>query len=110
MFTSFQTVSLIYQHIPFGLSLWQASGTLLLLFTTGAVANAGRAYLMKMAGQRIVARLREHTYSAALHQEVEFVERGEGDVLSRLSVDTSIVGERCVYSIYTFAPYLIRSM
>ena len=49
---------------------------------------------MRMAGQRIVARLRERTYAAALKQEVEFVERGEGDVLSRLSVDSSIVGER----------------
>jgi len=48
---------------------------------------------MRMAGQRIVARLRERTYAASLRQEVEFVERGEGDVLSRLSVDTSIVGE-----------------
>jgi len=45
-------------------------------------------------GQRIVARLRERTYTAALRQEVEYVERGEGDVLSRLSVDTTIVGER----------------
>lgn len=45
-------------------------------------------------GQRIVARLRERTYEASLTQEVEFVERGEGDVLSRLSVDTSVVGER----------------
>jgi hypothetical protein len=34
-------------------------------------------------------------YAAALRQDVEFVERGEGDVLSRLSLDTSIVGERC---------------
>lgn len=33
-------------------------------------------------------------YSASLRQEVEFVEKGEGDVLSRLSLDTSIVGER----------------
>lgn len=49
---------------------------------------------MRMAGQRIVARLRERTYAAALNQEVEFVERGEGDVLSRLSVDSSVVGER----------------
>ena len=43
-----------------------------------------------------MARLRERTFSQALRQEVEFVEKGEGDVLSRLSVDTSIVGERCV--------------
>ncbi|KAF8963598.1 ATP-binding cassette transporter [Flammula alnicola] len=80
-------------QIPLGLSVWQASAALLLLFTLGAVANAGRAMLMRLSGQRIVARLRERTYSAALRQEVEFVEKGEGDVLSRLSVDTSIVGE-----------------
>ncbi|KAF8633262.1 hypothetical protein AX17_004438 [Amanita inopinata Kibby_2008] len=49
--------------------------------------------LMRLSGQRIVARLRERLYSASLKQEVEFVERGEGDVLSRLSVDTSVVGE-----------------
>ncbi|TFK84857.1 P-loop containing nucleoside triphosphate hydrolase protein [Polyporus arcularius HHB13444] len=80
-------------QIPFGLSLGQASGILLFLFSAGAVANAGRAMLMRLSGQRIVARLRERTYAAALRQEVEFVEKGEGDVLSRLSVDSSIVGE-----------------
>ncbi|KAJ3896446.1 P-loop containing nucleoside triphosphate hydrolase protein [Lentinula edodes] len=85
--------SSVNPQIPLGLSIWQASGVLLFLFSAGAAANAGRTYLMRMSGQRIVARLREQTYSAALHQEVEFVERGEGDVLSRLSVDTTIVGE-----------------
>lgn len=63
------------------------------MFTVGACANAGRAMLMRISGQRIVARLRERTYAAAIKQEVEFVERGEGDVISRLSVDSSIVGE-----------------
>lgn len=58
------------------------------------MANAGRAILMRISGQRIVARLREQTYAASIRQEVEFVERGEGDVISRLSVDSSIVGER----------------
>ncbi|KAJ7655726.1 P-loop containing nucleoside triphosphate hydrolase protein [Mycena polygramma] len=80
-------------QFPLDLSLWQASSLLLLMFTAGALANAGRALLMRMAGQRIVARLRERTYAAALEQEVEYVEKGEGDVLSRMSVDTSIVGE-----------------
>ncbi|EKM81172.1 hypothetical protein AGABI1DRAFT_72028 [Agaricus bisporus var. burnettii JB137-S8] len=80
-------------QIPFGLGIWQASGLLVLLFTVGAAANAGRATLMRLAGQRIVARLRRRTFTASLRQDVEFVERGEGDVLSRLSVDTSIVGE-----------------
>ncbi|KZT04839.1 uncharacterized protein LAESUDRAFT_703148 [Laetiporus sulphureus 93-53] len=80
-------------QIPLGLSLGQASVLLLLLFTVGAAANAGRAMLMRISGQRIVARLRERMYVASLKQEVEYVERGEGDVLSRLSVDSSIVGE-----------------
>lgn len=55
-------------------------------------------YVRMIQGQRIVARLRESTYEAAMRQEVEFIEKGEGDVLSRLSVDSSIVGERCVHS------------
>ncbi len=81
------------QQIPYGLTLTQASALLLALFTIGAAANAGRAILMRLAGQRIVARLRQRMYSSALRQEVEYVEKGEGDVLSRLSVDSSIVGE-----------------
>lgn len=80
-------------QIPLGLNIWQASSILFVLFTVGGVANAGRAMLMRLSGQRIVARLRERLYSASLKQEVEFVEKGEGDVLSRLSVDTSVVGE-----------------
>ncbi|KAJ7647754.1 P-loop containing nucleoside triphosphate hydrolase protein [Roridomyces roridus] len=80
-------------QFPLDLSLWQVSSVLVVMFTAGALANTGRALLMRMAGQRIVARLRERTYAAALEQEVEYVEKGEGDVLSRLSVDTSIVGE-----------------
>lgn len=94
-YTSRLIVGKIFQQIPYGLTLGQASGILFAAFTIGALANTGRAILMRMAGQRIVARLRERTYAAALGQEVEFVERGEGDVLSRLSVDSSIVGERC---------------
>lgn len=31
---------------------------------------------------------------------MEFIEKGEGDVLSRLSVDSSIVGERCAECLF----------
>lgn len=37
--------------IPLGLSIWQAAGCILFAFTAGAAANAGRAMLMKMAGE-----------------------------------------------------------
>ncbi|KAL5483290.1 MDL1 [Sanghuangporus weigelae] len=80
-------------QIPFNLSIVQASAILLLAFTVGAAANSGRAILMRLSGQRIVARLREQMYNNSLRQEIEYVEKGEGDVISRLSVDSSIVGE-----------------
>jgi len=70
-----------------------AAGGLFGIFLVGGVANLGRSLLMRMSGQRIVARLRRQTYAGALKQEVDYIERAEGDVLSRLSVDTSIVGE-----------------
>lgn len=85
----------------------QASALLLTAFTVGAAANAGRAMLMRLSGQRIVARLRQDTFASALRQEVEFVEKGEGDVISRLSVDSTIVGESYVQIVYcSFTAYL----
>ncbi|PIL32834.1 ATP-binding cassette transporter [Ganoderma sinense ZZ0214-1] len=77
--------STVNPAILFGLSTGQASVILLLMFTAGATANAERTMRMCLAGQRVVARLREQTYGAALRLEVEFVEKGEGDILSRLS-------------------------
>lgn len=59
----------------------------------GALANAGRAILMRMSGQRIIARVRTASYANVLRQEVEFADRGSGDILSRLGSDTGIVGE-----------------
>ncbi|KAH7098295.1 P-loop containing nucleoside triphosphate hydrolase protein [Auriculariales sp. MPI-PUGE-AT-0066] len=81
------------QELLFGMEPRTAGVALLALFTVGGIANATRAFMMKMAGQRIIARLREQTYASALRQEVEFVEKGEGDILSRLGTDSSIVGD-----------------
>ncbi|KAF8584310.1 hypothetical protein K439DRAFT_1633682 [Ramaria rubella] len=82
-------------EIMFGLSPIQAAIGILSLFTIGALSNGTRAVLMRISGQRIVARLRNDTYSSALRQDIEYVERtkGEGDILSRLGTDASIVGE-----------------
>ncbi|KAG9043439.1 ATP-binding cassette permease mdl1 [Tulasnella sp. UAMH 9824] len=78
-----------------GMSPNMALVALLGAFTTGALANAGRVLLFRNAGLRIVARLRSKGYRAALRQDVEFVERGvgEGDLVSRLNIDSGIVGE-----------------
>ncbi|EJT96873.1 P-loop containing nucleoside triphosphate hydrolase protein [Dacryopinax primogenitus] len=79
-----------------GLSFTSASLLLFSLFAIGACANTGRVILMRTAGQRIVARIRNRAYASALRQEVDFVERqggGTGDIVSRLNADTYIVGE-----------------
>ncbi|KAF8511536.1 P-loop containing nucleoside triphosphate hydrolase protein [Gautieria morchelliformis] len=87
--------SSVNPQIIFGLSPTQAAIGILALFTVGALSNGTRAILMRISGQRIVARLRNDTYASALKQDIEYVERtkGEGDLLSRLGTDASIVGE-----------------
>lgn len=77
----------------FGLTPTLAAASLVGIFTVGGLANFGRSLLMRLAGLRIIARLRKDTYASALKQEVNYIENSEGDVLSRLSVDTNIVGE-----------------
>jgi ATP-binding cassette subfamily B protein len=57
-----------------------------------AVATSIRYVLFTTAGERIVARLREDCYRAILRQEIAFFdERRTGDLLSRLSADTSVL-------------------
>lgn len=47
-----------------------AAGLLTLFFAIGAVANMGRVILMRISGQRIVARLREAAYGNVLRQDI----------------------------------------
>lgn len=81
--------------LPIPVTPATAVAGLFALFTIGAVANAGRVILMRSASARIVARLRSVTYSSALRQDIEFLERsaGPGDVVSRLNADAYIVGD-----------------
>ncbi|ORX40765.1 P-loop containing nucleoside triphosphate hydrolase protein [Kockovaella imperatae] len=76
-----------------GLSFPFAAGLLAVLFTIGATCNAGRAIIMRLCGLRIVARVRNQAYWATLRQEPDFADRSAGDIVSRLSVDTSMMGD-----------------
>ncbi|TIA69522.1 hypothetical protein E3P91_03569 [Wallemia ichthyophaga] len=79
----------------FGYSLTSVTCALGGLFAVGAAANAGRAMLFRLAGQRIVNRLRVDAYSNALKQDVEFADKGSGETLSRLTSDSTILTD-CV--------------
>lgn len=77
----------------YGLTFGSVATLLLLVFVIGAMAKAGSNILLELAGIRLIQRMREMAYGNALRQEVEWADKGAGDVVSRLSVDTNIVGE-----------------
>ena len=60
----------------------------------GAMANYGRIILLRVVGERIVTRLRTQLYKRTYTQDAEFFDANRvGDLISRLSSDTIIVGK-----------------
>ena len=65
---------------------------LFLLATALGVLSAGRFYMVSWLGERVTADLRNAVYSHVLEQSPEFFETTQtGEVLSRLSADTTLV-------------------
>ncbi|XP_077502849.1 ATP-binding cassette sub-family B member 10, mitochondrial-like [Amblyomma americanum] len=59
----------------------------------GGVANFGRVYLMNTSAQRIINALRKQAHASLMQQEVAFFDRNRtGDLITRLSSDTALVG------------------
>ena len=60
----------------------------------GAGANYGRILILRIVGERIVARLRSRLFQKTFMQNAEFFDANRtGDLISRLSSDTVIVGK-----------------
>ena len=78
----------------FGLDLSQFYIALGCVLTVGAAANYGRIIILRIVGERIVARLRSQLYRRTYVQNAEFFDANRtGDLISRLSSDTIIVGK-----------------
>lgn len=78
----------------FGLDITQFYIALGAVLTLGAAANYGRIIILRIVGERIVARLRSQLYRKTYVQNAEFFDANRvGDLLSRLSSDTIIVGK-----------------
>ena len=72
-------------------TFYTALGAVLLV---GAVANFGRIIILRIVGERIVARLRSTLFRQTYIQNAEFFDANRvGDLISRLSSDTIIVGK-----------------
>lgn len=78
----------------FGLSVPVFYGALAGILTLGAAANYGRIIILRIVGERIVARLRSKLFRQTFIQDAEFFDANRvGDLISRLSSDTIIVGK-----------------
>ncbi|KAK5205533.1 ATP-binding cassette permease mdl1 [Exophiala xenobiotica] len=78
----------------FGLSLTTFYTALFAILATGAAANYGRIIILRIVGERIVARLRSRLFRQTYVQNAEFFDANRvGDLISRLSSDTIIVGK-----------------
>lgn len=72
-------------------TLYLALGSVLLI---GAGANYGRIIILRIVGERIVTRLRSQLFRRTFVQNAEFFDANRvGDLISRLSSDTVIVGK-----------------
>ncbi|RDW65480.1 putative multidrug resistance protein 2 [Coleophoma crateriformis] len=78
----------------FGLDMKQFYIALAAVLSVGAAANYGRIIILRIVGERIVARLRSQLYRRTYIQNAEFFDANRvGDLISRLSSDTVIVGK-----------------
>jgi len=78
----------------FGLSLTTFYSALAGILAVGASANYGRIIILRIVGERIVARLRSKLFRRTYVQNAEFFDANRvGDLISRLGSDTIIVGK-----------------
>ncbi|KAK3596017.1 hypothetical protein CHS0354_032540 [Potamilus streckersoni] len=80
--------------------LTKISTILLGVFLVGALANFGRFYLMQISGQNVVMRMRDMLFSSIMRQEIGFFDKNRtGELINRLSTDTSLVGQSVTMNI-----------
>jgi putative ABC transport system ATP-binding protein len=78
----------------FGMSMPMFYGALAGIICVGAAANYGRIIILRIVGERVVARQRSKLFRRTFVQDAEFFDANRvGDLISRLSSDTLIVGK-----------------
>ncbi|TKA62596.1 hypothetical protein B0A49_08613 [Cryomyces minteri] len=78
----------------FGLNITTFYLTLGSVLALGAAANYSRIIILRIVGERIVTRLRSQLFRRTFIQDAEFFDANRvGDLISRLSSDTIIVGK-----------------
>ncbi|KAF8466630.1 P-loop containing nucleoside triphosphate hydrolase protein [Kalaharituber pfeilii] len=84
----------------FGLEVHQFYMALAGVMAVGAACNYGRIIMLRIVGERIVTRLRSKLFRKTYVQNAEFFDANRvGDLISRLSSDTVIVGKSITQNI-----------
>lgn len=82
------------EKLVFGLQLPYFYTAVASLFVIGALANFGRVVMLRIIGERLVARLRVHLFKKTISQDAEFFDANRvGDLISRLTSDANIVAK-----------------
>ncbi|KAJ4290518.1 ATP-binding cassette permease mdl1 [Kalmusia sp. IMI 367209] len=82
------------KELLFGMDITTFYVALAGVLATGAACNFGRIIILRIVGERIVARLRSQLYRKTFIQNAEFFDANRvGDLISRLGSDTIIVGK-----------------
>lgn len=95
----------------YGLTQYQFFGALVGVLSVGALANFGRVILLRIIGERVVSRLRSQLYRQTFIQDAEFFDANRvGDLISRLSSDTIIVGKSITQNVSDGLRSLVSGM
>ena len=89
----------------------QAAGILVVLFFAGGVFTALRSYLFTVAGERVVARLRQRLYGSLISQEIGFFdEHRTGELTNRLASDTTVLQNTVTVNLSMLLRYVLMSV
>nr|QFR37214.1 ABC transporter [Cyberlindnera americana] len=86
--------------IVFGLSLYEFVSVLAVFILVGIAADYGRIIMLRILGERLVARLRSNVIKRTMSQDAEFFDVHKvGDLISRLGSDAYVVSRSMTQNI-----------
>ncbi len=84
---------------------------LFILFAVGSAFGALRAWVFTVAGERVVARLRERLYTSIIGQEIAFFdERRTGELTNRLAADTTVLQNTVTVNVSMLFRFVIMGL
>ncbi len=84
---------------------------LVAVFAGMGLATMGRAYLFTVAGERVVARLRQTLFGALIHQEIGFFDRQRtGELTNRLASDTTVIQKAVTVNVSMLLRFVVQAV